>query len=154
MRDATGTIVGIRTRDADGHKRCLAGSRLGLFVPDAPAEVAAGWLLICEGESDAAAARDLGFDAVGRPGCEACRELVVDYLARQPADLQVAVVADADAPGQRGGHALARAIAAGGRRVRVLTLPGAKDVRAFKAAAGGTHHDALALLEAPATRVR
>lgn len=152
MRDATGRIVGIRTRDGDGGKRCLAGSRLGLFLPDAPATVATGWQLICEGESDAAAARDLGFDAVGRPGCEACRGLVVEYVARQSMDALMAVVADADGPGQRGGHALAGAIAASGRRVRVLTLPGAKDVRAFKATPGGTHHHLLALLEAPADR--
>lgn len=152
MRDAGGRTIGFRTRHLGGEKRCIAGSRLGPIVPDAPASLATGWLLVCEGESDAAAAFDFGFDAIGRPGCESCRAIIVERVARLPSDLRIAIVADADAAGQRGGHTLARAIAQAGRRVRVLTLPGAKDVRAFKATAGGTHHDLLALVEAPAAR--
>ena len=152
MRDADGRIVGVRTRHDDGAKRCLAGSRLGLFLADVDASIVPDWLLVCEGESDAAAARDLGFCAIGRPGCAACGATIVAYVRRLKPE-RVAIVADGDAPGQRGGHALARAIASeAGIGARVLTLPGAKDVRAWKALPGASHHDLLALLDAPAAR--
>ena len=154
MRDADARIVGIRTRHDDGAKRCLAGSRLGLFVADAgdASIVVPDWLLVCEGESDAAAARDLGFCAIGRPGCAACGATIVAHVRRLKPE-RVAIVADSDAPGQRGGHALARAIATeAGIRSRVLTLPGAKDVRAWKALPESSHHALLALLDAPAAR--
>ena len=156
MRDADGTIIGIRTRHNDGKKRCLTGSRLGLILPTSDAPYGGDviyndMLLIAEGESDAAAALDLGYRAVGRPGCVNCESTVVEYVCRaRPA--RVVILADADDPGQRGGHALARSIARAGNRVRVLTLPDeAKDLREWKAR-GGTTHDLAGLIDAPPTR--
>lgn len=151
MRDGDGQIVGIRTRPLDGKKKCIAGSRLGVIVPGDFEPIDDAWLLVCEGESDAAAALDLGYRAVGRPGCESCAATVVTHVSRtRPA--RVAILADADPPGQLGGHKLARRIADAGIGVRVLTLPdGAKDLRQWKSD-GATHHDLAAMLDAPATR--
>lgn len=151
MRDGAGRIVGVRTRAVDGRKQCLAGSRLGLIVPMEPDPLDPDWLIVTEGESDAAAALDLGFAAVGRPGCTACVDTVVAYVDRaRPAG--VAIVADADEPGQLGADRLARQVARLGCRVRLLTPPDAKDLREWKTLPCSDHHALAALLEAPADR--
>lgn len=159
MRDATGRMVGIRTRTADGRKRCVPRSRLGLFVPaavlallDTPDAEPTDTLLICEGESDAAAAVDLGTLAVGRPGCTACEEMASIFVRRlRPG--RVVLTADADAPGQRGAATLARRLAAGGIGCDVMTLPdGVKDLRAWKRLPGSDCHALGALIDAPADR--
>ncbi|MDB5325940.1 MAG: hypothetical protein JWM57_1509, partial [Phycisphaerales bacterium] len=145
------------TRHADGGKRCVAGSRLGLFLPatitndnnpPTPPDV----LIITEGESDAAAALDLGLAAVARPGCASCGALASRYVD----DLRpgrVVIVADADEPGQRGAETLARCVATYGIPCRVLTPPeGAKDLREWKARPDCDCHALLALIESPADR--
>ena len=157
MRDIDGRITGLRTRHPDGGKRCVAGSRLGLFVPAtitndnnlaAPPDV----LIITEGESDAAAALDLGLAAIARPGCASCGLLAGCYVDRlRPG--RVVIVADADEPGQRGAEALARCVAGYGVACRVLTPPdGAKDLREWKSRSGCDCHALLALIESPADR--
>jgi hypothetical protein len=157
MRDADGSIVGIRTRSPEGEKRCIPGSRLGLVMPvdgDDRYRIVPDWLLVTEGESDAAAAIDLGFAAIGRPGCQTCGDIIIGYIQRIRPE-RVAVIADRDDPGQRGAHALARSIAGTARiPTRVLSLPGAKDIRDWKRLPDASHQDLVALLEAPATARR
>lgn len=100
--------IGVRLRYADGSKVCIPGSRNGLFLPDSilrdgllgiPEGIANDpaplLLLMPEGPTDAAAAADLGFRAVGRPsnsggGKEVCKLLGVGK--RQ----EVVIVADRD----------------------------------------------------------
>ena len=81
MRNAEGETVGIRTRQyKDSHsKHCLNGSHLGLFIPEG---VTRGNVqMVCEGESDTAAAVTLEFAAIGRPGQTACLEEAVRFLS-------------------------------------------------------------------------
>ena len=152
MRDGAGRVIGIRTRHADGSKQCVAGSHLGVIMPGGSWE-RPDVLIVTEGESDAAAAINLGFDVVARPGCSTCAGIVVETVARlRPG--RVVLIADADPPGQNGAHALARRIAASGTACRVLTPPdGAKDLRAWKQLPESNTHALAALIDAPAERM-
>ena len=109
MSDAGGRIVGIRLRRPDGRKLSVKGGKEGLFVPEGLDP--GGWLLVCEGPTDTAALLDLGFPTVGRPSCAggACHAV---ELVRRLAVPEVVIVADADAPGQRGAHNLASVLTA------------------------------------------
>jgi hypothetical protein len=125
-RAEDGVARGIRLRRADGSKWAVKGSRQGLFVPR---HFPVGdTLVVCEGPTDTAAMLMLCFDAVGRPSCNGGVELVADLIDRHHfAD--VVIVADRDAPGQRGAWYLASRLVgyvAGG--VRIVTPP-AKDAR-------------------------
>jgi len=142
MRDATGTVVGIRRRFPNGRKLSVKGGREGLFIPrDLPAQ---GQLLICEGPTDCAAMLDLAFSAIGRPSCTGGTHLVIS-LAR---GRDVVAVADADPPGQRGASALATALSLYCPSVRVIRPPdSAKDARDWQRQ-GGTHEDILRAIDA------
>ncbi|MEI6148942.1 MAG: hypothetical protein WCS01_07580, partial [bacterium] len=66
MHDGTGQVCGIRTRNRDGSKRAVTGSRAGVFLPtfhDGAEPV------VCEGPTDAAAAMAMEFWPIGRPSC-------------------------------------------------------------------------------------
>jgi hypothetical protein len=77
-RDARGQIIGIGTRDPEGEKKQLTGSRRGLvYDPDRPFE---GIVLVPEGASDVAAALSLGLTAIGRPNNCGGADLLADLL--------------------------------------------------------------------------
>ncbi len=124
MRNERGEIVGIRRCFADGAKCCVRGSHLGLFVPDGIDSVNA--IVICEGESDTAAVLSLGFDAIGRPGCRACRRMCVEYARGK----HVAVIADSGSPGTLGAELLCCSLYIPTRSVRLIRpADGFKDIR-------------------------
>ena len=128
MRNAEGVLTGIRLRRLDGTKYAVPGSRDGLFLPDDLRQPSQ--LLVAEGPTDTAALLGLGFDVVGRPSCTGgTRPLVA--LIRRHRPQEVVVVADRDEPGQRGAHTLSERLALYAPRVRILTPPAAKDVRAW-----------------------
>lgn len=158
MRNADHRVVGMRLRTPTGSKRCITGSRLGIVIPDwlrDPSDLIGDFgipesdpLLICEGESDTAAALDLGFRAIARPGCETCVDLIVAWIRRmKPA--QVAIVADNDEAGRRGAHKLAGAIhkSIGSMHCRIVTMPGAKDLRQWRQFDGASHNTLLDVIE-------
>jgi hypothetical protein len=130
MHDAAGNVVGVRLRRRDGSKLSVWGGHEGLFIPiDLPQ---GGRLLICEGPTDTAALLDLGFSVVGRPSCSGGVRHVVD-LVRRLAVPEVVIVADGDAPGQRGAGNLAATLAAYCPAVRIIAPPaGVKDAREWK----------------------
>jgi hypothetical protein len=150
-------VDGIRVRRPSGDKLAMTGSRNGLFVPggldrhDDAQPIGAiiardNPLFICEGPTDTAAMLDLGFHAIGRPSCSGGTAHVVALVAsmRSP---DVVLMADADAPGQRGAAALAKTLSASGVAVRVLTPPSEyKDVRAWKQS-GLLADEIIALIE-------
>ena len=146
MRDGDGNVCGIRLRRIDGRKLAVKGSRQGLFIPANVPIV--GPLLICEGPTDTSALLDLHFDAVGRPSCTGGAQLLVELVRDWHPD-EVSIIADADAPGQRGASYLASRLAgyvASG--VRVVTPPaGAKDAREW-VKLGATRDDVLQAIEA------
>jgi 5S rRNA maturation endonuclease (ribonuclease M5) len=144
MTDADGRVRGIRLRKTDGRKLSVRGGREGLFIP-ANVPISGG-LIICEGATDTAALRDLSFDVIGRPSCNGGAELLVDAIEKwQPSD--VAIIADADAPGQRGARSLAaRLVGYVPNGVRIVTPP-AKDAREW-VRKGTTRLDVLDAIEA------
>lgn len=146
MYDETGRTIGIRLRLLNGTKLAVPRSRNGLIVPGALSDPI-DRLLVAEGESDTAALLDLGFDAIGRPGCTSSVGQVVEFVrARKTSD--VVIMADRDQPGLRGAEELARALRLRIESVRVISPPaGIKDARAWKLA-GATHADVLAAIEA------
>ena len=149
MREAQGQVVGIRLRLASGRKLSVKGGKEGLFVPEGLD--LGGRLLVCEGPTDCAALLDLGFPAVGRPSCAGGARHVV-ALVRRLSVPEVVVVADGDAPGQRGADSLAAALVAYCPAVRVMTPPaGSKDVRAWKQR-GATAADVQAAIDAAPVR--
>ncbi len=137
MRSASGEIIGYRVRKANGQKIAFKDSENGLFIPRgvSPGTCA----LITEGESDLAAALDLGFQAIGRPGCNECVQSVVDYLSGSKTFVRT-ILADNDSkvrpdsqarnPGLEGAERLAKALASEGIPCRVVAPPtGCKDLR-------------------------
>ncbi len=87
-------------------------------------------MLICEGPTDTAALLDLDLNVIGRPSCTGGVELLINLVCDWKPE-EVAIIADADAPGQRGARYLASRLVGyvhGG--VWIVTPPkGAKDAR-------------------------
>ena len=129
-----GKVRGIRLRTVEGQKFSVKGGREGLFIPSGVGPAfpfgGGGQLMICEGPTDCGALFDLGFNVVGRPSCSGGVQLVVDLVCDWHPD-GVAIIADADAPGQRGARYLAsRLVGYVASGVRVVTPPaGVKDAR-------------------------
>ena len=148
MQSAAGDMLGIRLRLPGGKKLSIKGGREGLFIPDG---IDAGKLLIAEGPTDTAALLDMGFSAVGRPSCTGGVKLLVE-LVRKHRPSGVVIVADADAPGQRGAESLATVLLAYCSDVRVIAPPaGIKDAREWKRS-GATAADVQAAIDAATSR--
>lgn len=162
--------IGVRLRSLDGAtKLSVRGSYNGIFVPSnyetsiCPPEFTLSdsmplLLLLPEGPTDAAAAYDMGFRAVGRPsnmgGCDELRELLKDGGERMRQD--VVIVADNDpikwskegipfVPGWEGALHLADHVIECCGSLRIIRSPGpAKDLRKWMN--GGGEADMLAAL--------
>jgi len=128
MYDADGAVVGVRTRNSNGAKRALRGSRNGLF--GVPALDGADRVYICEGLSDTAAALMIGIQAIGRPSCRGGGH-ALEALLRSAQPREVVVIADRDIPGREGAWDLTtQLVGLPGLVVRLLEIPGAhKDLR-------------------------
>jgi hypothetical protein len=142
MSWSTGQVVGVRVRTAEGRKVAIHGSRNGLFLPSGPVP-ADGPIVVCEGNTDAAAVLSVGIYAIGRPSCVGCEHEVAALLRGRDS---VAVLADADGPGLEGAKALATLLTLHVGDV-VLAAPPApfKDVRDW-IRAGATRDDVLDLV--------
>lgn len=127
MFNAYRRVIGIKLRPPAGRKFCVHGSHLGITWPKDLA--GAGPLLICEGESDTAAALDLGFDVIGRPSCSGGVEIICEALNRRLRYQHVWIFEDRDEPGIKGADALAARIKPLVRGVKVLHCPWHKDLR-------------------------
>ena len=149
MQDTAGRVLGIRLRLPSGRKLAVKGGHDGLFLPDGL--YAGGRLLVTEGPTDCAALLDLGQAAVGRPSCAGgVRHLADLARARRPAE--VVIIADGDAPGQRGAEFLAAVLVAYCPAVRIATPPpGIKDARQWKQR-GATAADVAAVIDAAPVR--
>lgn len=110
-----------------------------------------GRLLVCEGPTDTAALLDLGLSAVGRPSCSGGVKLLVE-LVKQRRPAEVVIVADGDAPGQRGAGNQAAVLVAYCAAVRIIAPPvGIKDAREWKRR-GATAADVAAVIDAAPIR--
>lgn len=143
---------GIRLRKEGGKKLCVPGSRNGLFIPDNIFDVeelpdvldasstSPLLILMPEGPTDAAAAMDLGFRAIGRPSNSGGSDEIVRMLITRKCQ-EVVLVADRDPtkylpdgtpywPGIEGAMAVARKLYAMCKPLRFLMPPdGKKDLR-------------------------
>jgi len=139
MSDATGRVIGINRRFADGSKRIFRRHRAGLYMPvDLPQDLGGKTLLVCEGATDAAAGLDCGFWAVGRFSCLHGKDFLKKLLQNRGPD-SVVIVADGDGPGQQGAEGLASALLPYTPALKIVRA-GAKDLREWKQA-GATHVD-------------
>jgi len=90
MRCGDNKIIGIQLRGEE--KKCITGSRLGLFIPQIdPQEVC----FLPEGASDTAALLTMGYYAIGRPSCNTGTEFIKTALKRLGVHRAV-IVADND----------------------------------------------------------
>jgi hypothetical protein len=156
LHDATGSIIGINRRFPDGTKKVIYGHRIGLYMPsDLPhvVESAKGCLVITEGATDAVAALDMGFTAVGRFSCDQGTNMLVKLVTRLKCE-KVVLVGDADGPGRRGVEALAATLAAYARHTRVVFPPPPfKDLRAWHQAGAGQDDLAALIQQTPPRRL-
>ena len=129
MKNGDGAIVGIRKRPykASHSKHGVQDSKLGLFIPESVSQ--ANVQMICEGESDTAAAVTLGFAAIGRPGATVCQEDAVRFLSHK-LNACPCIVADNNETGTNGAGLLAAALIEAGIPCRLLRVPNPyKDLR-------------------------
>lgn len=167
MVDGSLKLCGIRLRSFGGRKSCVVGSRNGLFVPgdydtfEIPADMANDphplLLLMPEGPTDAAAARDLGFRAIGRPSNAGGADML-EQLLKSGHKQEVVIVADRDEtkylgdgtpfwPGIEGAlNVCERILPACGRLQFLMPPDGVKDIRDWSIA-GTTPASVLASLE-------
>lgn len=125
MSNDFGKIIGLRRRFPNGGKASVKGSKTGLFVPIRL--VGSGPLFLCEGPTDAAAALDLGLDAIGRPNCNSIVKMTVATAKERT---EIVVVADNDSVGRTGAEKLAGTLALGCPCVKIVVPPdGIKDLR-------------------------
>lgn len=145
MRDANDNIIGIRLRNADGHKWAIYGSRSGLFY----GSIEYGeTIYVCEGPTDTAALMDMGLCGIGKPSCNGGNEILVEIVKKVRPPL-VVVIADVDGktgkcdfcdnqfcqhckPGQHGAMVTAKAIHALGINVKIIEPIGSKDLREWR----------------------
>jgi hypothetical protein len=157
MYDANKRIIGVRLRNHDGHKWAVWGSKSGVFM-DPLEDYTKMPVCVCEGASDAAALMDMGFPAIGRPGCFNGVDIVEKLLAGK----DVVIVSDVDTkvkecpycqdnfcrhcrPGQVGADALAKALVKVCKRVRVIEPFVGKDVREWRNR-GATRESLMAVI--------
>jgi hypothetical protein len=125
MSDDRGKVIGIRRRFPNGGKASVKGSKTGLFIPIDL--TGSGPLLLCEGPTDAAAALDLGLDAIGRPNCNSVVKMTAVAAKGRT---EIVVVADNDSVGRTGAEKLAGTLALGCPCVKIVVPPdGVKDLR-------------------------
>jgi len=128
MREASGRIIGIRLRTSGGNKFCVTGSRQGLFIPECEAGKT---MHVTEGPTDCAAALTMGFYSVGRPSCQGCEQMLVNFIELQEIQ-RVVIVSDNDKKennyaGQRGAEKLQEILPV----PSIIWQPPQKDLRAF-----------------------
>lgn len=91
MYDSNRQIIGVKRRNLEGKKWCLRSSQLGVYIPSTfdPEKS----VVVCEGESDTAAALSVGLNAIGRASATSCGAIIKELVSNAP---EVVFVADND----------------------------------------------------------
>jgi hypothetical protein len=98
-RDATGKVIGINDRRANGAKKRRAGGAMGLtFDPQSwmTSATEPGFVFLVEGASDTAAMMSMGLSVVGRPSNTGGVELLAMLLRSVPKESRIVVVGERD----------------------------------------------------------
>jgi hypothetical protein len=119
----------------------LTGVKTSLYR--LPQIVAEPFVLLTEGEKDADAGAALGLPTTTSGGTGTFRPEHAEILR----DKSVVILADADAPGRNHAYRVAASLAGKVKSVKVIELPGAKDLSAWLER-GGTHEALLDLIHA------
>jgi hypothetical protein len=94
-RDADRRVIGIMSRNEDGTKRRLSGSKTGLTY-GSNWDTGTGPILLVEGASDVAALVTIGLSAVGRPSNFGGVEHLIDLLFDVPSEREIVVISERD----------------------------------------------------------
>lgn len=109
MRNETGAIIGILRRFPDGHKVCIEGSQLGLFMPNIPITR----IVIVEGVSDAAVATECGYWGLGLPSASFGHAMVRKFLEDWNYSGKILYVADANEAGKKSAEKMKKFLTSG-----------------------------------------
>ena len=119
-----GSICGLRIRTEAGAK--FGRYRAGLILP--VSTVPCDWVAIVEGETDAAAALDLGLRVIGLPGCRSCWSMLPAAIG----DRLAVIILDVDRPGQRAAEDLAKRLGRERITTKIIVPPTTvKDLRGW-----------------------
>ena len=119
--------TGIRKRGFSGGKWSETGSAAGLFHA-LKRNRKHDWLLVCEGESDALVAHELGFDVIGIPGARQAEKMVSSTAFKR----QTVVIADNDEIGLEASRKLVKKLKDMNYQVCLVRPPVAfKDLRSW-----------------------
>lgn len=100
MYNEDGEICGVQLRSKNGDKKCIEGSRLGLFLPRGILKcILHSQVLITEGLTDTLTAYNLGFDVIGLPCATFGHELLKKYLENIDLTCTIKAVCDSDKAG-------------------------------------------------------
>jgi hypothetical protein len=135
---ATGRVIGLTCRYADGTKKAWPGGRRGLTIPCHWREQE-GAIYLPEGPSDVLTLAALGLSAIGRPSNTGGVELLAELLRDVPTERRIVILGEWDPkpsgewPGRDGAAGTAAALEKSLGRPFAWSLPpnGAKDVRAW-----------------------
>ena len=158
MRNADGTIIGIRLRNIEGHKWAVYGSKNGLFYDSNQDH--SERVFVCEGPTSAAALHDFEFQPIGRPSNNSGTDILKTMLSRsRPA---VVIMSEMDGkstcshcennyclachPGQVGADKCAAAINGVAKCIKIIEPLKGKDVRAWKQH-GATRQSVLTVVD-------
>lgn len=125
MYNSNRDVIGIQRRWPDGTKKCIEGSRLGLFLP----EHTAPRMGIVEGVSDAIIAHECGLPTIGLP-CAACgHEMAKTFVLLNNVD-EVLLIGDNNEAGRNSVDKLKR-IFPHGIFIRSIDPKAHKDLRDY-----------------------
>lgn len=154
MSNFRGQVIGIALRCPDGFKFAVAGSSIGLYLPEGL--TGGKTLLAVEGMSDCAAALTLGFDAVGRFSNQSCTFELVSF-AREMKYRWLVYIRDNDTVGTpadkqttEGAHRLYDSATRAGLRCLIIRPSKVKDLRQW-IQAGGTGNQLKSIIRQRAT---
>jgi hypothetical protein len=144
MYDSCGKVIGIQLRTTES-KWTITGSKLGIFCSW---PILSNRVFVCEGASDTAAMKSLGYEAVGRASCNSGGPLLKEMLK----DKDVVIVSDNDSPqlmpngkyvtpGQDGAVQLSYLLERSANSVKIILPPKPhKDIRQYITAGANRKH--------------
>jgi len=132
MYDGDFNVVGIQRRFLDGGKRCVPGSKGGIFATIYCFDVGGKPWIITEGVSDAVTLYNMGFDnVIGRQSCSFDDSAIFKDLCKAYDPKSLFVIADNDEVGIKGANTFRKRLDKKYQDRCTIFVPPYKDVRAW-----------------------